>query len=272
MLDINDPQAITADFFIHLTDGREERAYNGIWFGALHQPYRGMDAVWVFNEPDVINIVRGEFNYYLTEWTKSPLRIIYEGEHADEDGYYCFIAGRDYKIQNSGDAWKDISAVHESLFRYSNFQSATMVAEPYKWWIKVSKSHLQNVGVRTKDEALTFMRKFSDRINFHREDEYINGESIAAEQSIINPNGGPYRQISAYTFVIESYSNPVPVSNTPKYTLIQLGGEYEFTIFGRKGRITIQIGEGAIRGVLERATSPDDVITGIANEAYNFWW
>jgi|JI8StandDraft_2_1071088.scaffolds.fasta_scaffold187122_1 hypothetical protein len=100
-------------------------------------------------------------------------------------------------------AWEDISAVNDALYKHANEMGRYIVAEPYKWWIKVSQRHLLNFidAPLTPEKATAFMRQFNPRINFHRSDETVNGRCIS-------PPGSPfksYEQLPVYTFVIESY-------------------------------------------------------------------
>ncbi|MEI6398014.1 MAG: hypothetical protein WCO71_04510 [Pseudomonadota bacterium] len=99
-------------------------------------------------------------------------------------------------------AWEDIEAVNSALYKHAEETGRYIVAEPYKWWIKVSQEHLLNFINRplTPDKATAFMRQFNPRINFHSSDETINGRCIT-DGSVIPE----YEQLKVYTFVIESY-------------------------------------------------------------------
>ena len=41
-------------------------------------------------------------------------------------------------------AWEDIEAVNSALYKHAEETGRYIVAEPYKWWIKVSQEHLLN--------------------------------------------------------------------------------------------------------------------------------
>ncbi|MBD2442314.1 hypothetical protein H6G25_03665 [Dolichospermum sp. FACHB-1091] len=100
-------------------------------------------------------------------------------------------------------AWEDIQSVNNALYQHAQATNRYIVAEPHKWWIKVSQQHLLNFidGPLTPEKATAFMRQFNHRINFHRSDETVNGRCISPPSSVFKS----YEQMPVYTFVIESY-------------------------------------------------------------------